>query len=208
MNRARVLAWLALFAAGITALLLVAARAPVPRFARAVPGSPAANAEPPARPPRTAVPAGPRIDRLPIEGLRPSDIVGTFNQTRGGGSRHEAIDIAAPRGTPVVAAVDGVIQKLFASKAGGLTIYEFDQAGKYAYYYAHLDRYEPGLVEGMPVKAGDRIGYVGTTGNAPPGSPHLHFAVFLLGPDRRWWEGIAVDPYEALQKRAGNPLQQ
>ena len=101
----------------------------------------------------------------------------------------------------------GVIQKLFTSKAGGLTIYEFDQAGKYAYYYAHLDRYEPGLAEGTPVKAGDRIGYVGTTGNAPPGLPHLHFAVFLLGPDRRWWEGTAVDPYEALQKRAGNPFQ-
>lgn len=157
MSRARVLAWLALFAAGMTALLLVAARVPVPRSARAVPGSPVAKTEPPVRPPQTAVAARPRIDRLPIEGLQPSDIVDTFNQTRDGARRHEAIDIAAPRGTPVVAAVDGVIQKLFTSKAGGLTIYEFDQAGKYAYYYAHLDRYEPGLAEGTPVKAGDRI---------------------------------------------------
>jgi len=137
---------------------------------------------------------------LPIRGLDARDIHDTFAQGRAGGKLHEATDILAPRGTPVVAVEDGVIQKLFLSKPGGITIYEFDHVGVFCYYYAHLDHYEAGLTEGMAVKRGDLIGYVGTTGNAPPQAPHLHFAIFRLGPEKHWWQGTAIDPYPVLMK--------
>jgi peptidoglycan LD-endopeptidase LytH len=136
----------------------------------------------------------------PIRGLAASDIQDTFHQGRPGGKLHEATDILAPRGTPVVAVEDGVIQKLFLSKPGGLTIYEFDREGVFCYYYAHLDRYARGLSEGMSVRLGDVIGYVGTTGNAPPQTPHLHFSIFRLGPEKHWWQGRAIDPYPVLIK--------
>jgi len=137
---------------------------------------------------------------LPIHGVDAHDIRDTFAQGRSGGTLHEATDILAPRGTPVVAIEDGIIQKLFLSKPGGITIYEFDRPGVFCYYYAHLDRYATGLTEGMPVKRGDVIGYVGTTGNAPPQTPHLHFAIFRLGPEKHWWQGTAIDPYPVLMK--------
>jgi murein DD-endopeptidase MepM/ murein hydrolase activator NlpD len=111
------------------------------------------------------------------------------------GHSHEALDILAPRGSAVVAVDDGVVQKLFTSVRGGLTVYQFDPEGTYCYYYAHLDRYAPGLREGMTIKKGDRIGDVGTTGNAPPQTPHLHFAIFKLGPEKQWWKGAALNPY-------------
>jgi murein DD-endopeptidase MepM/ murein hydrolase activator NlpD len=111
------------------------------------------------------------------------------------GHAHEALDILAPRGSAVVAVDDGVVQKLFTSVRGGLTVYQFDPEGTYCYYYAHLDRYAPGLREGMALKKGDRIGDVGTTGNAPPQTPHLHFAIFKLGPEKQWWKGAALNPY-------------
>jgi murein DD-endopeptidase MepM/ murein hydrolase activator NlpD len=137
---------------------------------------------------------------IPVAGVEVSELRPTFDEMRGGGSRrHEALDILAPRGTPVVAAIDGRIAKLFTSKAGGLTIYQFDREEQYSYYYAHLDRYAPGLSEGQTVARGSVIGYVGTTGNAPPGTPHLHFAIFKLGPDKRWWEGDPVDPFSVLR---------
>ena len=141
---------------------------------------------------------------LPIAGLRLSDIHDTFNERRGSGRPHEAIDIMAPRGTPVLAVDDGTIRKLFHSRAGGLTVYQFDPGEIYCYYYAHLDRYAEGLAEGLAVKRGDLIGYVGSTGNANPEAPHLHFALLELGPDKRWWKGKPIDPYpfliEALKK--------
>jgi len=137
---------------------------------------------------------------LPIQGLNSRDIQDTFSQGRTGGKLHEATDILAPRGTPVVAVEDGIIQKLFLSKPGGITIYEFDHAGVFCYYYAHLEGYAEGLTEGMSVKRGDVIGYVGTTGNAPPQTPHLHFAIFRLGPEKHWWQGTAIDPYPVLMK--------
>src|SRR5436305_15298500 len=115
---------------------------------------------------------------LPINGLTLRDIQDTFNQCRGDGRKHEATDILSPRGTPVLAMADGVIQKLFLSKAGGLTIYEFDRDQIFCFYYAHLDRYAEGLREGQPVHRGEVIGYVGTTGNAPPEPPHLHLEIF------------------------------
>ncbi len=134
---------------------------------------------------------------MPIDGIEATSIQDTFNAPRANGT-HEATDILAPRGTPVRAMVDGVIQKLFLSKAGGNTVYEFDNDGEYCYYYAHLDHYAEGLVAGQHVRAGDVIGYVGSTGDADPNTPHLHLAFFRLGPDKHWWEGTPVDPYPTL----------
>jgi len=139
-----------------------------------------------------------RLPAMPVPGVRASDLLDTFNESRGG-HKHEALDIAAPRGTPVIAAVEGNIAKLFNSKRGGLTIYQFDDAQVYCYYYAHLDRYAPGLKEGMLVRQGEVMAYVGSTGDASPDAPHLHFAIFELGPRKRWWEGTPVDPLPLLQ---------
>jgi murein DD-endopeptidase MepM/ murein hydrolase activator NlpD len=135
---------------------------------------------------------------LPIDGLQLESIEDTFNDTRGGTRRHEAADILAPRGTPVLAIDGGVIQKLFTSQAGGITIYQFDHEQTYCYYYAHLDRYADGIHEGLAVHRGHLIGYVGTTGNAPPNTPHLHLAIFRLGPEKRWWQGKPVNPFPIL----------
>jgi peptidoglycan LD-endopeptidase LytH len=134
---------------------------------------------------------------IPVKGVSASAVRDTFDEGRVGHT-HEATDILAPRGTPVLATADGVIRKLFLSKPGGLTIYQFDRTEAYAYYYAHLDRYRDHLKEGMRVKQGDVIGYVGTTGNAPIDTPHLHFAIFKLGPEKRWYEGTAINPYPLL----------
>lgn len=139
---------------------------------------------------------------LPVAGVAPSALTDQYALARGSQRVHEAIDIMAPTGTPVVAVDDGRIAKLFTSKAGGLTVYHFDPAGRLAYYYAHLDRYAEGLREGMEVRRGDLIGYVGASGNANPQAPHLHFAVFRLGQPPRWWEGEPVNPYPALSRAA------
>jgi len=139
---------------------------------------------------------------IPVQGVSAAAIQDTFDETRGTSRRHEATDILAPRGTPVIAADDGVIKKLFLSKPGGNTIYQFDPAEQYSYYYAHLDRYAEGIREGLTVKQGDVIGYVGTTGNAPANTPHLHFGIFKLGPEKRWWEGTPINPYPILITRA------
>jgi murein DD-endopeptidase MepM/ murein hydrolase activator NlpD len=136
---------------------------------------------------------------MPIANVKPGDMEDTFEQSRAGGKRHEATDILAPRNTPVLAVDDGVIRKLFLSKPGGITIYEFDREGIYCYYYAHLDHYAEGLKEGARVKRGETIGYVGTTGDAPPNRPHLHFAITKLGPEKNWWQGTAVNPYPILK---------
>lgn len=137
---------------------------------------------------------------IPVQGITKRQLVRSFHDERGGASReHEAIDILAPRNTPVVAVEDGTIAKVFLSKAGGNTIYQFDPAGEYCYYYAHLERYADGLREGDQVRRGDVIGYVGTSGNAPKDTPHLHFAVFRLTPEKHWWEGTPIDPYDILR---------
>jgi len=138
---------------------------------------------------------------MPVQGYDPSKLRDTFDETRGGIRRHEALDIMAPRGTPVVAADDGVIMKLFRSLAGGITIYQSDPSEKFVYYYAHLDRYREGLREGEAVHRGDVIGYVGSTGNASASAPHLHFTIFLLGPEKKWWRGKAVNPFPYLAAR-------
>jgi murein DD-endopeptidase MepM/ murein hydrolase activator NlpD len=133
----------------------------------------------------------------PIGGLVLANLRDTFEEIHDG-HKHEAIDIVEPRGTPVRAVVSGTVRKLFLSKPGGITIYQFDEMGVYCYYYAHLDGYVQGLHEGMAVKSGEVIGFVGSTGNADARTPHLHFAIFELGPERLWWQGKAVDPYPGL----------
>jgi peptidoglycan LD-endopeptidase LytH len=133
----------------------------------------------------------------PIRGLVLANLRDMFAEVHNG-HPHEAIDILEPRGTPVRAVVSGTIRKLFLSKPGGNTIYLFDEMGVYCYYYAHLDGYAEGLHEGMRVEPGDVIGFVGSTGNADPRTPHLHFAITELGPERLWWKGKAVDPYPFL----------
>jgi peptidoglycan LD-endopeptidase LytH len=142
---------------------------------------------------------------VPVEGIAPQALQDTYTQGRGNRT-HEAMDIMAARGTRVVAVDDGKLVKLFNSVPGGLTAYQFDPQGNLAYYYAHLDRYAEGVKEGMVLRRGDLIGYVGTTGNAAPDAPHLHFAVFRLGPERQWWKGQPVNPYPALRQAAPAPL--
>ena len=140
--------------------------------------------------------------KLPVDDddVDVDDWKGQFAQRRGGGSRgHEAVDILAPRHTPVVAVEDGTIAKLFNSKAGGITVYQFDPTEQFCYYYAHLQRYAQGLRDGKKVSKGDVIGYVGTTGNAPPNTPHLHFAIFQLTGAKQWWEGRPIDPYPVFK---------
>ena len=138
--------------------------------------------------------------RVPIDGVAIESFKGGFVERRG--SRpHEAVDILSPRNTPILAVDNGTIAKLFDSKAGGHTIYQFDATGRLAYYYAHLEKYAEGLREGQMVKQGDVIGYVGTSGNAPPNTPHLHFAVYELDDSGRWWTGKALDPYLVFKSR-------
>ena len=142
-------------------------------------------------------------DRLlvPVLGVKAVQLSDTFNDKRGGIRKHEALDIPAPRGTPVIAVDDGRIAKLFRSIPGGLTIYQFDPGERLAYYYAHLDSYAAGVAEGKLLTRGEVIGYVGSTGNANPSAPHLHFAIFELGPEKRWWKGTAINPYPLLTGR-------
>lgn len=132
---------------------------------------------------------------IPLQNVAASQLIDTYLQPRSGSVAHEALDIMAPRGTPVIAVGDGPVAKLFLSKPGGLTLYQFDPQGEYSYYYAHLDSYAQGLKEGDMVRKGQIIAYVGSTGNASPDAPHLHFAVFRLGPARQWWRGTPINPF-------------
>ena len=162
---------------------------PQPRTARApAPVADAVDA-------RRASPAGLLV---PVQGVRPADLDDTFGDARGSERQHQALDIMAPAGTPVLAVADGHVEKLFDSERGGLTVYQFDASGRWCYYYAHLQRYAPGLAEGAQVRRGEVLGYVGSSGNADPAAPHLHFAVFELGPERQWWAGTPVNPYPLL----------
>jgi hypothetical protein len=135
---------------------------------------------------------------LPIDGISADNLKGSFYEKRGD-SVHEATDIVAPRNTPIRALEDGTIAKLFLSRFGGNTIYQIDPSGKYVYYYAHLEKYEPNLKEGDKVKRGQIIGFVGTSGNAPQNTPHLHLSISVLTPDKKWWQARALDPYEVYK---------
>jgi murein DD-endopeptidase MepM/ murein hydrolase activator NlpD len=161
-------------------------------------------ATPPAEPQRPALVVGPAGLALPVAGISADELQDTYTQSRAGGARvHNAIDIMAPRGTPVIAAAPGTVEKLYFSRGGGgISAYVRSQDRQWIYYYAHLDAYAPGLREGQEVRQGDPIGTVGTSGNANPAGPHLHFAIHRMGPDDDWHEGTAVNPYPLLAGRA------
>ena len=141
---------------------------------------------------------------IPVLGVAPSRLPDTFAELRGT-RKHAALDIPAPRGTPVLSTDDGRLVKLHQSVAGGITAYAEDPSGRFIYYYAHLDRYFPGIAEGMPLSRGDTIGFVGTTGNAPPTVPHLHFAIARMDADRKWWSGTPIDPRPLLIHSGATP---
>ncbi len=151
---------------------------------------------------RSVAPSGLAI---PVAGVAPGDLVDTFEAARSEGRSHDAIDILAPRGTPVVAVADGEIARLFTSDKGGLTIYQVGDAlgagGLPVYYYAHLDAYAPGLRAGQRVRRGQTIGAVGDTGNAVPGNTHLHFAIWTVADPDDFWDGTPVNPYPVLGGR-------
>ncbi|NYI19688.1 murein DD-endopeptidase MepM/ murein hydrolase activator NlpD [Xanthomonas arboricola] len=193
-------------AAPSTATAAVSAAAPAP-----APTVPAA-AEPVSAAPAPAASA-PTADAsatgsgllIPVQGIGREQLQDTFTDARSEGRVHDAIDILAPTGTPVLAVADGTVEKLFNSERGGLTVYQFAPGGTYCYYYAHLERYADGLAETQSIKRGQVIGYVGSTGNANPAAPHLHFEIHRLGPEKQWWKGDVLNPYPILH--GDQPLQ-
>jgi murein DD-endopeptidase MepM/ murein hydrolase activator NlpD len=162
---------------------------------------PAAAIEPPPPPPPPPPPTGIDNLMLPVFGVKPSDLIRSFGMHRSGGRLHQALDIMARRNTPVIAANDGTIVDISVNPLGGNTIYQLDPAGEYTYYYAHLQRYAKGIKEGSRVAKGQIIGFVGTTGNAPPNLPHLHFAVYKLKALGQFHQGTPIDPYDLLTEK-------
>ena len=132
---------------------------------------------------------------IPVLGVTLDRLSDSFYEPRGEGRLHHAIDIMAPRGTPVLAADNGTITRVSSNTLGGLTIYAIDPLRRLVYYYAHLDHYDIIAHKGKAVSKGDVIGYVGTTGDARGGPPHLHFQVMRYGDERRWWDGEPIDPF-------------
>jgi len=182
----------------LTALYVIEmlrAPAPLPALVLATAEDVAPRADPDPQPARAPLAA--HRFAFPVKGYA-ANLRDTFADGRGR-RRHEALDIMAPRGTPVVAVDDGRVARAYRSVLGGLGVYQFDRDEKHVFYYAHLDRYADGIAPGTWLKRGDLVGYVGSTGNAPEHAPHLHFAMFELGADKRWWKGKAVDPYPLLK---------
>ncbi len=136
---------------------------------------------------------------MPVSGVTPASLHDTYAEMRGGSRTHEALDIPAPRGTPVLSAAPGRVLKLFNSTPGGLMVYAADSSERFILMYGHLDAYQAGLAEGQPLRRGQQIGVVGTTGNAPPTVPHLHFAVARSANVKEWWKGSPVNPYPLLR---------
>jgi murein DD-endopeptidase MepM/ murein hydrolase activator NlpD len=132
---------------------------------------------------------------VPVAGITVSQLQDSFDEGRDEGRVHRALDILAPRGTPVLSADDGRILRVRPNALGGNTVYATDPLGRVVYYYAHLDAYQPGLTEGATVARGDVLGIVGTTGNAPKDTPHLHFQVMRMPADGKYWDGEAINPY-------------
>jgi murein DD-endopeptidase MepM/ murein hydrolase activator NlpD len=164
--------------------------------------------DPRAAPPVTVaegVTVGPAGLAIPVTGIKSDNLTDTFTQARAAGARrHDAIDIMAPTGRPVISAAAGRVEKLFFSQGGGgNTVYVRSDDGRWMYYYAHLSAYAPGLHEGQRLLRGAPVGYVGTTGNANPGGPHLHFAINRMEPGEKWWQGTPINPYPLL---AGKPV--
>lgn len=140
---------------------------------------------------------------MPLEKIDVERLKGSFYETHGG-SQHKAVDILSPRNTPIHAVEDGTIARLFESRLGGHTIYEIDPSNRFVYYYAHLESYADGLKDGDAVKKGQVIGYVGTSGNAPPNTPHLHFSIGVMGPKKQTWKTFDIDPYEVYAAGAAS----
>jgi len=138
---------------------------------------------------------------IPVAGVRPEQLIDTFDDARSEGRVHDAIDIMAPAETPVLAAADGKIVKLFQSERGGTTIYQLNANQDLIFYYAHLSHYADGLADGDSVRQGQVIAYVGDTGNAGPGNYHLHFSIAAVSDPKRYWEGTNINPYPLLQNR-------
>jgi murein DD-endopeptidase MepM/ murein hydrolase activator NlpD len=211
------LAGLAGFALGAATVLLIvwlygggtSARrreAPAPAAPPPVSSAPAPAPAPQASstpPPLLARPPADLLQRdllVPVQGVPRTGLLDTFDDARSQGRVHNAIDIMASRDTPVLATEPGRVVKLFTSKLGGFTIYQYDPTETYCYYYAHLDHYAPGLKEGDPVAKGQVIAYVGSTGDASPDAPHLHFEITRLHPDKKWWQGDPINPYPVLKQ--------
>lgn len=191
----------ALMVLGLSALVVIGFAVVIETrdpFAPSEPVAPTVE-QPPSPAPATPVP---RVEGLliPVKGIASRDLRDNFQEIRGK-RVHGALDIMAPRGTPVVAAGDGRVAKVYRHILGGLCVYQYDAKEEYVYYYAHLDAFAQGLAAGDEVKRGDTIGYVGTTGNASKTAPHLHFALIKLGPDKRWYRGEPVNPYPLLTAR-------
>ncbi|HZT59205.1 MAG TPA: M23 family metallopeptidase [Pyrinomonadaceae bacterium] len=137
---------------------------------------------------------------IPVAGVRPEALRDTFDDARSEGRVHDAIDIMAARDTPVVAAADGRVVKLFQSAKGGTTIYQLAAADEHlVFYYAHLDHYADGLAEGHVARRGETIGYVGDTGDAGPGNTHLHFQIYRVADPKHFWTGENINPYPLLR---------
>jgi murein DD-endopeptidase MepM/ murein hydrolase activator NlpD len=194
---------------GATFVLAVAAAAPGAQAQRpALLGRPVAYAAPALASNDRALTRGENREEsresallpVPVEGIGRDQLRDTYNAARSQGRTHHAIDIHAPRGTPVIAVADGTIRRLHSGSRGGLSVYLMDDDGTTRYYYAHLDGYAQGLHEGQRVERGEVIGYVGDTGNAQPGDYHLHFSVAILDNPSRWWEGRNLNPYVLLRQ--------
>jgi len=146
------------------------------------------------------VEVGPAGLAIPVAGIKSGQLTDTFTQARAGGARvHDAIDIMADEGAPVIAATEGTVEKLFFSDGGGgITAYVRSPDQRWSYYYAHLQGYAPGLAEGQKVKRGQLIGRVGHSGNANPQGPHLHFAINQMRAGEKWYQGTPINPYPLL----------
>lgn len=161
-----------------------------------IPESQTPNSSPP------SVGGGTSLNNLiiPVAGVRPDQLRDTYSESRSEGRVHDAIDIPASLDTPVLATADGIILKLFQSERGGTTIYQLSTDQKYVYYYAHLDRYAEGLVEGHLAKQGETIAYVGDSGNAGAGNYHLHFSIAMISDPKHYWQGVNINPYPWLKR--------
>ena len=185
-------------------VLTIPTRSPPAEEAPAPVAAPAVPSAAPATPAPADVTGGALL--VPVAGVARTQLVDTFTAARGSGRSHDAIDIMAPRGTPILAAAEGTVEKLyFSNGGGGITIYVRSPDRRWMYYYAHLDRYAPGLAEGQQVRPGTVLGFVGSTGDASPDGPHLHFALNAMAPGERWWEGTPVNPYPLLTGTQARP---
>lgn len=186
-------------------LIVVGLFAVMVRNGHAPPAPQAATSSPaPQIAPATAAMPGGGGLIIPVAGVTPDRLTDTWGDARGDGSReHHAIDIMAPRGTPVLAAAAGTVEKIFESRNGGHTIYIRRPDPAWQDYYAHLDAYAPGLHEGQMVKQGQQIGQVGSTGDASPDAPHLHYEIHRMAPGDGWWKGTEIDPYPILHNLPG-----